>query len=254
MTNPQKPEIVTMGWGAHNEALYAGQYEQATSYKRARIIYIIPNLGMIHPRVYLSHRSLIFPPNQAMFPMLVDGAEVGEAYSNAIEQVLAHPDLSQWEYVLTLESDNVPPPDGVLRLLKRMEDYPEFSGIGGLYWCKGASGPNGMGVAHLWGDVSDPNVNFRPVKPRILPDGRGDMCRVYGTSMGFNMWRMEMFRDKRLPRPLFRTKASVEGVGTQDLHFANEALKLGYKFAVDCDCRVGHIDVTGAFGPKGFIW
>jgi hypothetical protein len=61
--------------------------------------------------------------------------------------------------------------------------------------------------------------------------------------MGFNLWRMEMFKDKRLPRPLFRTKAGSEGVGTQDLAFWGEARKLGYRCGIDCSVLVGHYDV-----------
>ena len=61
--------------------------------------------------------------------------------------------------------------------------------------------------------------------------------------MGFNLWRLSMFKDERLPRPLFRTKASLaEGFGTQDLAFWTEARKFGYRCAVDCGTRVGHLD------------
>src|SRR5438874_557435 len=88
-----------------------------------------------------------------LFPQRIGmlGMEVGDAYSTAIEQVLAHPGLKDHRYILTLESDNTPPPDGLLKLLRRMEEHPEFACIGGLYWTKYDGG-----VPQIWGDPKDP--------------------------------------------------------------------------------------------------
>jgi hypothetical protein len=40
------------------------------------------------------------------------GMEVGDAYSQAIQQVLDHPQLSTHRFILTLEHDNIPPETG----------------------------------------------------------------------------------------------------------------------------------------------
>lgn len=229
-----KPELVAYDFGKHNEQLEASRSRilEGATWKQQRIIVLIPSAAMIPAKVALSHWNLIFPPNQAVYRMLCLGMEVGEAYSAAIEQVMGHPDLAQWEYLLTVEHDNVPPPDGVLKLIKRMEEHPEFACIGGLYWTKGEGG-----VPQLWGDISDPVLNFRPVPP--VP---GELVEVYGTGMGFNLWRLSMFKDKNLPKPPFKTLAGADGVGTQDLYFWREARKYGYRCAVDCGVLVGHYD------------
>lgn len=164
--------------------------------------------------------------------MLALGMEVGEAYSSAITEILANPELSQWEYILTMEHDNIPPPDGLLKLIKRMEEHPEYDCIGGLYWTKGETG-----VPQLWGDPKDPVLNFRPQVP--VP---GQLVEVCGTGMGFNLWRMSMFKDQKLRQPWFKTSAGADGVGTQDLYFWGDARKHGYRCAVDCDVLVGHYD------------
>lgn len=207
------------------------------AWKRQRIIVILPVDKMMSAKVALSHWNLIFPPNNAVVRMLAIGAEVGAAYSEAIESILNHPDLSQWEYILTIESDNMPPQDGVLKLLKDMDAHPEFSCIGGLYFCKGE-----MGCAHIWGDPTDPVLNFRP----LPPDPSGGLVECCGSSMGFHLWRMEMFKDKRLRRPFFKTLRGDEGtgIGTQDLYFWGDARKYGYRTAVDCSIKVGHYDVA----------
>jgi hypothetical protein len=165
--------------------------------------------------------------------MLCLGMEVGDAYSQAISEVLAHPELSQWEYILTIEHDNTPPADGLIKLIAQMEAHPELSCIGGLYWTKGAE----TSVPQIWGDPNDPILNFRPQPPVV-----GQLVECCGTGMGFNLWRLSMFRDEKLRRPWFKTIAGLDGVGTQDLYFWGDARKHGYRCAVDCSVLVGHYD------------
>jgi hypothetical protein len=203
-------------------------------YKRQRVVSIIPAFKSIPVKVYMSHCSLISPPNQGFIRIAAVGMEVGEAYSQAIEQILVNPVLSDFEYVLTIEHDNCPPPDGIVRLIKRMEEHPELAAVSGLYWCKGPDST----APHIWGDVNDPIPNYRPQPP--VPE---QLVECYGLSMGFCLYRMGMFKDQRIPRPLFKTKGSKEeGVGTQDLSFWGEARKYGYRCAVDCAVKVGHWD------------
>ena len=239
------PEIIlspTENKGRHNASIeesYSRILEGA-SWKKQRVIVIIPSSMTINAKVYLSHTNLIFPPNQAVYKMLVLGQEVGDAYSNGIETILANAELSQWEYILTIESDNLPPADGVLKLIEAMEKHPEYACIGGLYWTKGEGG-----VPQVWGDISDPILNFRPQTPPMP----GQIKECNGTGMGFNLWRISMFKDEKIPRPLFKTKASIEGVGTQDLAFWTEAKKAGYRCAISGDVLVGHMDIA-----SGIIW
>jgi hypothetical protein len=230
-----QPQIVGLNAGVHNAQLSksAARIVDHGHWKKQRTVTIIPAGGMMPTKAAIALRNLMFPPNQPMHLIAALGMEVGEAYSQTIEQVLAHPDLSKWEYLLTVEHDNIPPSDGVLALMARMEQHKEFSCIGGLYWTKGVGG-----VPQIWGDARDPIINFRPQAP--IP---GQLVECCGTGMGFNLWRMKMFHDKRLPRPLFRTVAGKEGIGTQDLTFWQEARKLGYRCAIDCAVTVGHYSV-----------
>lgn len=195
---------------------------------------MIPAGAQIPTKVYLSHCALIFPPNQASHRMAAIGMEVGEAFSNSIEDIVNNPEVGQWEYILTIEHDNIPPSDGLIKLIKRMEEHPEYACIGGLYWTKGEGG-----VPQIWGDPKDPVLNFRPQPPVA-----GQLVECCGTGMGFNLWRMKMFRDERLRKPWFKTIAGKEGVGTQDLYFWADARKYGYRCAIDCDVLVGHYDLA----------
>jgi hypothetical protein len=225
--------IIGLNSGVHNEDLISSsaRIKKGATWKKQRIITLIPAGQMIPTKVYLSHCGLIFPPNQPSFRMASIGMEVGEAFSQTVEDILNHPELSQWEYILTIEHDNIPPADGVLKLIERMEQHPEYACIGGLYWTKGEGG-----VPQIWGDPKDTTLNFRPQ----MPDPNGGLVECCGTGMGFNLWRISMFKDPKLRKPFFRTRAGLEGVGTQDLYFWEDARKYGYRCAIDCSIKVGH--------------
>jgi hypothetical protein len=170
--------------------------------------------------------------------------EVGAAFTSAIESILAHPDLSKWKYIITLEHDNIPPPEGIVKLLQQMEANPEYACIGGLYFTQGPGG-----CAQIWGDPKDPVLNFRPQVP--IPNTVQECC---GTGMGFNAWRLDMFKDPKLRRPWFKTQTEG-GVSTQDLYFWGDARKHGYRCAIDTSVKVGHYDLDGKRGGiPDMVW
>jgi hypothetical protein len=242
-----EPQIIALDYGKHNTMMDESltRLNKNGGYKDLSCILLVPCFGQVPTKCVASWMNLFTPPNGKFYRMWCLGMEVGEAFSQSIENILAHPDLSKYKYLITLEHDNIPPPDGIVKLLSRMEENPEFSCIGGLYWTKGDGG-----VPQIWGDVKDPIENYRPQLPVA-----GQVVECWGTGMGFNVWRLEMFKDKNLPRPLFRTKCNAqEGIGTQDLAFWGNARKLGYRCAIDCDVLVGHYDLEGKFGPEDTIW
>jgi hypothetical protein len=120
-----------------------------------------------------------------------------------------------------------------------MEANPRFACIGGLYYTKGHGGQ-----PQIWGDPKDPVLNFRPQ----LPDINGGLVECNGTGMGFNLWRMSLFKDKKLRKPWFVTQKH-DGVATQDLYFWTDAKKHGYRCAIDCSVKVGHLDTS-----TGIVW
>src|ERR1700743_2419860 len=171
-----KPQLVITDMSGHhatNMPETVARLQRGATWKKQRVVVIIPSADMISVKVMMALWNLAFPPNNGVVKIAALGDEVGVASSNAIESVITHPDLCNWEYILTVESDNIPPVDGVVRLMECMEAHPEMSCIGGLYFCKGPEG-----CAHLWGDVRDPVLNYRPQVP---VEG---FLETYGTSMG----------------------------------------------------------------------
>jgi hypothetical protein len=234
-----QPQIISgFDPGRHNADLSAtvSRLERAAAYKDLSTVVIVPAFGSIPTRAVASWLNMFNPPNQKLVRLFAIGMEVGDAYSRTIESILAHPELSKFKYILTLEHDNMPPPDGLVNLLASMEAHPEYACIGGLYFTKGEGGQ-----PQIWGNPNEHPTNFKPCPP----DPTGGLVECCGTGMGFNVFRTDMFKDERLRRPWFRSVASAaEGVGTQDLYFWADARKHGYRCAIDCSVKVGHYDLT----------
>ncbi len=233
--------------GAHNADLgkTRARLIKGGSWKKQRVIVIIPAADLIPAKVCLALWNLGFPPNNGVVRIMALGCEVGIAYSTAIEQILAHPELKDWEYIYTTEHDNLPPPDAVIKLIEALDQHPELSAISGTYFCKGPNGP-----CQRWGDVSDPLPNFRPQPP----PKDNEIGECVGLGMGACLFRLSMFKDTRLTRPWFRTLSGKDGFATQDLVFWGDARKYGYRAAVHGGVRVGHYDFDGKFGPPDFVW
>ena len=243
-----QPQLISSySEGAHNADLTqtVSRLTAEGSYKDMSCIMIVPCFGSIPTKAVASWLNLYSPPNAKFTRIFAVGMEVGVAFSSAIESILAHPDLSKWKYILTLEHDNIPPPDGIVKLLAQMEKHPEYACIGGLYFTQGPGG-----CAQIWGDPKDPVLNFRPQ----LPDPNGGLVECCGTGMGFNVWRLDMFKDEKLRKPWFHTQTEG-GVGTQDLYFWSDARKHGYRCAIDCSVKVGHYDLEGKRGGiPDMVW
>lgn len=235
-----QPQIVGYDPGFHNtnEKTILRLVSEG-AYRDQSCVVIIPALNTVATKAASSWWNLIFPPNQKVVKLFAQDMEVGEAYSQTIQMVLDHPELSKYKYIVTIEADNVVPPDGVLKMIRQMDAHPEYACIGGLYFTRGEGG-----CPQLWGDPADPVLNFRPQVPRP-----GELQEVCGTGMGANCWRISMFKDEKIKKPWFRTLAGPEGVGTQDLAFWTEARKHGYRCAIDNSILVGHVDMQ-----TGFVW
>ena len=232
----QEEALDTRGFHNTNMEASTARIIQGGSWKKQDIVLLLPAAKTVPTRCVMSWMALMFPPNQAVHRVAMLGLEVGDAYSRAIETVLANPQMASAQYILTIEHDNAPPNDGVVRLLAHMEAHPEFDCISGLYWTKGKGG-----VPQIWGDPKDP-TNYRPQPPR------GGVQECNGTGMGFALWRMSMFKDTRLRRPWFKTVCSAhEGSGTQDLYAWSDFKKWGHRCAVACDVLVGHYSVDEDF-------
>ncbi|MBI5912990.1 hypothetical protein HY839_00950 [Candidatus Azambacteria bacterium] len=232
-----QPQIVIENLaGIHNtHPQTAERLALGKAYKDLSTICIVPTRGVVPAKVVQSWMGMISPMNQKFTRIFAIGMEVGEAYSSTIAQILSHPELSQWKYILTLEEDNMPPQDGLLKLYENIDKY---AAVGALYWTKGEGGQ-----PMIYGEGKDNDIHFRPQQPTQ------DIQECDGLGMGLTLFQLDVFKDPRLSYPWFKTLNDlVPGQGvqmmTQDLYFFKNIRELGYKIACDTRVKVGHYDVN----------
>jgi hypothetical protein len=237
---PADAVVQTMSSGLGFER--AELLDRAT-FKDSSTCIVVPTRGAVHHRVVSAWQSLIAPMNQKRAFFLVSGAEVGDAYNTAIQNILANPELSTWKYVLTLEDDNLPPPDAHVRLLESIDKG--YDAVSGIYFTKGEINmPMAYGNPQRFAETGA--LDFRPLDIREELKAEA-LVPVNGIAMGCSLYRMDLFRE--IPPPWFVTLADLipgEGVKcyTQDLQFCEKAVRAGKKFAVDCRVKVGHLDLA----------
>ena len=215
-----------------------------STYKEASTVIVIPTRGTISDVVVSKLLGLIAPMNQKRAILFASGHEVGQAYNAMIEMILAHPELSKWKYVMTLEDDNLPPPDAQIRLLESIE-WGNYDAVSGLYFTKGD-----QNMPMAYGDPAEyTRTGVLDFRPRDIREAlaAGQVMPVCGIAMGCALWRMDLFRT--IPKPWYVTVSDVipgKGVQgfTQDLWFWDRAIRAGKKAATDMRVRVGHLDVN----------
>lgn len=217
-----------------------------SSFAPARTVVLVPTRGMIHHRVVTALQGLMAPPNQARAMLFCAGDEVGHAYNKMIEHILKDPVLSTWEYVLTIEDDNLVPPDAHIRLIETITET-RADAVSGIYFTKGDFNmPMAYGDPAAF-DAGGP-LEFKPrgvdeVRHALLT---GRTMPVNGIAMGCALWRMDLF--KQIAAPWFVTVSDVFPDGaklyTQDLYFCEKARRAGKRFEVDFRVRVGHLDIN----------
>jgi hypothetical protein len=222
--------------GAHNADLDAARerLRKGKQYEDLSTVCVVPTRGVIPAAAVESWWGLQTPMNNKFLRIFVSGAEVGDAYEMAMEMILNHPDLGKWKYILTLEEDNLPPSDGLLKLYESICNCKKlcqehYAQVAGLYWTKGEGGQ-----PMIYGDPKG-LLEFQPQVP--IPE---TVQECNGTGMGFTLFRTDLFRDKKIERPWFKTVQEGGQVGTQDLYFMGKVRRAGYRIASDNRVKVGH--------------
>lgn len=214
--------------------------------------YTATRISGLDPRVVESWKRIVKPMNVPVLEMIVNGMEVGDAYNAAVENILSNPGTKNFKYLLTLEHDNLPPgpspeiPQGALMALYD-GIQKGYDVVGGLYWTKGQPS-----APLLYGDPKQ-NSKHKSGMFKVRHDFKdGALVECNGMGMGFTLFKLDIFRDKRLKKPWFKTAQGLDTkfdgetgiVGyTQDLWFFEQIRALGYRVAVDTRVKVGHMDL-----------
>ena len=219
----------TFGWHNTNIVDARSRLLRGETYKDLSTIWITATRDHIPAKIVQCWMNVMSPMNQKFTRLFLENMEVADAYNQGIEFILSNPELSKWRYILTVEEDNMPPSDGLLKLY---EDMGKFDAVSGLYWTKGEGGQ-----PMIYGDPKVMPKNFMPQVPII--DG---VQECNGLGMGFTLFKLSMF--KKMQKPWFKTLQERGKVCTQDLWFFNNAATSGFRFACDTRVKVGHYDAN----------
>lgn len=217
----------------------------------------------LHPIFVEAYKRLIRPMNVPILEMMPSGYEVGDAYNNAIKMILETPSLKDFKYILTIEYDNIipfiPNTQGPMMMLYETLEKHKLDAVGGLYWTKG-----NPSMPLIYGDPKEDRKStagmFKVMFPSKKPKSKGwkegtlvkgewhdgDIVECNGSGMGFTLFKLDLFRDKKLKKPWFETINDHSDKGprlyTQDLSFFEKFKKLGYRTAIDTRVKLGHLD------------
>jgi len=235
-----KPQIIgvtgdTVDIGGHNEHLEESieRVKKSGMYKDLSTVIICPTRGTFPTRVVQSWMKLQRPLNHNVYgPIFAESMQVDKAYNALVNYVVNSKLLGRCKYILTMEEDNLPPVDGLLRLYESMDEYDV---VGGLYWGKYEDG-----FPMIFGNPENGYLDSAAQTPKT-----GEVQRCNALGMGFTLFKTEIFRD--IEEPWFETVEGVDERGverkmTQDFYFFRKAAQKGYKFAVDNRILVGHYD------------
>jgi hypothetical protein len=201
--------------------------EKSKMYKNLTTIIICPTRGMFPTRVVQSWMKLAKPMNQLVAgPIFAESMLVDEAYNSLIKYILGNEYLNKFKYILTIEEDNLPPPDGLLKLYENIDEYDV---VGGLYWSKQENG-----FPMIFGNPDEGSMDCKPQTPIV-----NSIQRANALGMGFNLFKLDIFRE--IEQPWFKTVEGDNGM-TQDFYFYRKAASQGFKFACDTRVLVGHLD------------
>lgn len=217
--------------GTHNVGSSAiDRIKKSNIYRDLSTVWVTPTKDhkLDDQVVFQSWLSIAIPPNQKFSRLCIANAEVGDAYNAAVEIILA--DDIKWKYMLTVEVDNLPPSNGLLKLYENVDEYDV---VGGRYWMKGEGG-----TPHIYGNPDEPGT-WQPQVPTedVQP------CNM--TAMGFTLFSVDLFR--KMPKPWFKSSGGEDHSSfTQDGYFFQKLheLKIPYRAAIDNRVKVGHLDFS----------
>lgn len=204
------------------------------------------NISGLNPAFCDSYyKHIMKPMNVPCFEMYVPGREVGDAYNTAVEMIVNSEGTKNFKYILTVEHDNLVPfmPNTLGPLQTLYENMDKYDVIGGLYRLKGEPP-----VPLIYGDPKEKRDNVAGMFKVRWDWKLGDVVECNGMGMGFTLFKLDIFKDKRLTKPYFKTMAEHTDKGpamyTQDLYFFEKIRALGYRVAVDTRVQLAHMDLN----------
>ena len=131
-TNSEKPGLY-LKEGHHNAhpAQTGSRIHTGAGYRNNSTVCVVATRGTIPTRAVQNWMGMMPMMNQTYFRLFVEKMEVANAYNQALEIIQGNPGLKDFTFLLTLEEDNLPPPDEIAtEIVEDLQDaLDQFSEI-----------------------------------------------------------------------------------------------------------------------------
>ena len=161
-------------------------------------------------------------PNMKFATLTTGNTYVHQARQNMVNSFLE----KKADYMLWIDDDNIPPEDGLIKLLEREKDI-----VSGLYFKRRPPYEPLIMMKRRQGIGSERRAD-------IFRDGATELLQIHSTGFGFILIKREVLEKMREARmPHFSMKV---GLG-EDIWFCVQAQGAGYDIWLDPTVEVGHL-------------
>jgi hypothetical protein len=212
--------------------------EDIDRFERLRVPQKFPNILIgiptrnEHDPIATSLEKLILLRGYRSNLFRVHGLNVDEARNVIVREALKN----DYNYLLFIDDDIIPPIDGLCRLIEHLEKDKDLGAVTGDYLLKGEP--------------------FHSVHLQLNKDGlvcelnrtNNDDKLVYSNwliGLGFCLIDLNVFRQMREPwfKCHFKDKSGNKNVN-EDAHFSEMIFENGYKILIDKDIKCAHVDYS----------
>jgi hypothetical protein len=178
------------------------------------VVILVPHQGSVSTEWALSFMNLIKPHGTKY--VFLRGVPLPEARTMLIRDALK----SKAQYFLFLDSDIIPPVNGLMMLLEHNLPF-----VSGIYRTRKSEGF----MLSAW-------VNNMPIDYK--QDAR--LVEVEWVGLGFCLMRRDIF--DKVKEPYFKWSFGIEEGGmSEDAFFCSRVREAGYKIIVDMECQCSHL-------------
>lgn len=215
--------------------------------KKAEIALCIPHQEIVSMEWALAFRNLHLPPHIYFFNR---GMPIDCAREQMVRSALKH----DVKYILFLDSDNVPPPEGAI-ILKAIAEQKNIDIVSGLYWARkrGQNTPAAWKIIERKGNM----IKFAPIAIEKEWLEKGAIVEVDVIGLGFCLIKVDVFRkleEKNPGKPFFEWGLGRPNLPqvSEDFNFFLRCIdELNIHPYVACSVPVKHICMCEKNGQTG---
>ncbi len=202
--------------------------KDSVSFENVQVVIATPSVRSEVPMLFYQSVMAMVLKTREKYPSMKFATMVaGNTYVHQARQSMVDSFLeTKGDYMLWIDDDNIPPEDGLIKLLENQKDI-----VSGLYFKRRPPYEPLIMMKRRQGIGSERRSD-------IFREGAKDLLQIHSTGFGFILIKREVLEKMReLRMPHFSMKV---GLG-EDIWFCVQAQGAGYDIWLDPSVEVGHL-------------